>query len=262
METRFDLFRGPGMNEFIAPADRALLRQHGLDQFETLWTLPLDAVDEPNTGRGGWSCVFRLDVEGQGFYLKRQYNYSIRSLRHPLGEPTFAREFRNIDRYRALAIPALEAAYFGQRRANGQLQAMLMTRALDGWTDLDALLGQWPLLGEPQRLAILRACGELARTLHAAGQVHGCFYPKHIFLRPEGERYLAQLIDLEKTRPMLFGQRDRVRDLEPLLRRASSWTQEQVRAFLSAYLQRPADSPAVDDWQTRLTRRRQHKGGQ
>jgi hypothetical protein len=234
METRFDLFRGPGMNEFIAPADRALLRQHGLDQFETLWTLPLDAVDEPNTGRGGWSCVFRLDVEGQGFYLKRQYNYSIRSLRHPLGEPTFAREFRNIDRY----------------------------RALDGWTDLDALLGQWPLLGEPQRLAILRACGELARTLHAAGQVHGCFYPKHIFLRPEGERYLAQLIDLEKTRPMLFGQRDRVRDLEPLLRRASSWTQEQVRAFLSAYLQRPADSPAVDDWQARLTRRRQHKGGQ
>jgi hypothetical protein len=67
---------------------------------------------------------------------------------------------------------------------------------------------------------ILQACGQLARTLHGAGQVHGCFYPKHIFLQATGDGYDAQLIDLEKTRPLLFGMRDRVKDLEPLLRRA------------------------------------------
>ena len=60
-------------------------------------------------------------------------------------------------------------------------------------------------------------------------QVHGCFYPKHIFLRATGDGYQAQLIDLEKTRHLLFGQRDRVKDLEPLLRRAPEWSEAQLR---------------------------------
>ncbi|WP_213875570.1 lipopolysaccharide kinase InaA family protein [Pseudomonas sp. dw_358] len=247
------------MSDFIAEADRALLHPKGLDQFDTLWALPLEAVDEPNTGRGGWSSVFRLDVDGQGYYLKRQSNYLTRSLARPLGEPTFAREFRNIDRYRKLAIPALQAAYYGQRQVDGELRAMLMTRALDGWTDLDTLLGQWSLLGEVRRHAVLRACGELARTLHDAGQVHGCFYPKHIFLRASGEQYLAQLIDLEKTRALLFGQQDRVRDLEPLLRRATAWSVADTRVFLATYLHCALDSPQLDAWGSRLGRRRSRK---
>jgi len=247
------------MGDFVAESDQALLQRHGLDQFDALWNLPLEAVDEPNTGRGGWSSVFRLDVEGRGFYLKRQSNYLTRTLRKPFGEPTFAREFRNIDRYRKLAIPALQAAYYGQRQEGDQVRAMLMTRALDGWSDLDVLLARWTTLAEAPRKAILRACGELARTLHEAGQVHGCFYPKHIFLRPEGDHYLTQLIDLEKTRPLLFGRRDRVRDLEPLLRRAAAWAPVDIRVFLSAYLRQAAESPAVDAWMARLTRRRSHK---
>lgn len=247
------------MSDFIAAGEHALLQRQGLDQFERLWQLPLDPVDEPNTGRGGWSSVFRLDLQGRGFYLKRQSNYLTRSLRHPLGEPTFACEFRNIERYRKLAIPALEAVYYGQRQVGGELQAMLMTRALDGWSDLDSLLLQWRVLSEAQRQAILRACGELARTLHGAGQVHGCFYPKHIFLRASGHQYLSQLIDLEKTRRLLFGQRDRVRDLEPLLRRAAVWGPAEVRGFLAAYLRQPPNSASVDAWLNRLTRRRSHK---
>ena len=110
-----------------------------------------------------------------------------------------------------------------------------------------------------QRQQILRACGELARTLHAAGQVHGCFYPKHIFLRERSEGWQAQLIDLEKTRPLLFGQRDRVKDLEPLLRRAPEWGEAQLRELLAAYLDQPVDSSLVDSWVTRLTARRSRK---
>lgn len=247
------------MSDFIAEADRALLQRQGLEAFDALWALPLEAVDEPNIGRGGWSSVFRLDLDGHGFYLKRQSNYLTRGLRRPFGEPTFAREFRNIDRYRRLAIPALQAVYYGQRQVDGELRAMLMTRALDGWNDLDALLTQWSCLAEAPRRAILRACGELARTLHDAGQVHGCFYPKHIFLRASGDQYLAQLIDLEKTRPLLFGQRDRVRDLEPLLRRAGVWSAAEVRLFLATYLHQPGDSAQVDVWVARLGRRRSYK---
>ncbi|EKT4522932.1 lipopolysaccharide kinase [Pseudomonas putida] len=247
------------MTDYLASADQALLQRHGLNDFEALWALQLDAVDEPNTGRGGWSSVFRLELEGKGFYLKRQSDYLTRTLHRPFGEPTFAREFRNISRYQKLKIPALQAVFYGERKGNGQHRAILMTRALDDWRDLDSLLAQWPQFDAASRLGIVLACGQLARTLHAAGQVHGCFYPKHIFLRERREGWQAQLIDLEKTRPLLFGMRDRLKDLEPLLRRAGAWSEADVRNLLAAYLEQPADSTLVDTWLQRLVRRRREK---
>ncbi|MNP23120.1 Lipopolysaccharide kinase (Kdo/WaaP) family protein [compost metagenome] len=135
-----------------------------------------------------------------------------------------------------------------------------MTRALDGWTDLDTLLADWPALERGRREAVLRACGTLAQVLHNGRQVHGCFYPKHIFLRARGEAYQAQLIDLEKTRPLLLGWRDRVKDLEPLLRRAPIWSEGEVRLFLSAYLDQAPGSSLVDTWLQRVTLRRGKKG--
>ena len=104
------------MSDFLASGELALLARHGLSDFDQLWALQLDAVDEPNTGRGGWSSVYRLELEGKGYYLKRQSNYLTRTLHRPFGEPTFAREFRNISRYQALSIPALQAVYYGERR--------------------------------------------------------------------------------------------------------------------------------------------------
>jgi hypothetical protein len=128
-------------------------------------------------------------------------------LHAPFGEPSFAREFRNISRYEKLGIPALKAAFFGERKVDGEVRAVLLTRALDGWDDLDSLLRRWSELGEAQHVAILQACGRLAQRLHGRRQVHGCFYPKHIFLRANGDGYQAQLIDLEKTvRPTGPGQ--------------------------------------------------------
>ncbi|MEO8493150.1 lipopolysaccharide kinase InaA family protein [Pseudomonas sp.] len=248
------------MSDFLAAEDRALLERHGLSTFDALWARQLDAVDEPNTSEGGWSSVFRLELEGQGYYLKRQSNYLTRSLHKPFGEPTFAREFRNISRYQALGIPALQAAFFGERKVSGERRAMLLTRALDGWNDLDSLLEQWSQLSDAQHRAILLACGKLARDLHRVRQVHGCFYPKHIFLQAAGAGYAARLIDLEKTRPLLFGWRDRVKDLEPLLRRAPQWTDAHIRQLLAAYVEQPEDSALVDVWHRRLTARRSQKG--
>jgi len=248
------------MTDFIASDDRALLEQHGLADFDALWALKLEAVDEPNTERGGWSSVYRLDLGEHAYYLKRQSNHLTRSLLHPLGEPTFAREFRNIQHYAALGIPALQAAFFGRRRVDGEQRAILLTRALDDWDDLYALFQRWPELAEPRRAALVRACGELARRLHAAGQVHGCFYPKHIFLRGRDQACEACLIDLEKTRPLLLGRRDRIKDLEPLIRRADPWSSAEVAAFVAAYLDAPVDSAPVHDWVARLDRRRRAKG--
>lgn len=247
------------MSDFIAPADRGLLERHGLADFEALWEVQLDAVDDPSTGRGGWSSVFRLELEGSGFYLKRQSNYLIRSLHRPFGEPSFSREFRILNRYQALGIPALHPVFYGERNMEGERRAILLTRALDNWTDLDALLPRWLTLSTHQRLGILQACGQLARTLHAAGQIHGCFYPKHIFLRSRSNAYHAQLTDLEKTRPVLFGWRDRIKDLEPLLHFAPIWNEAEVRELLATYLQAPIDSALVDTWWQRLAKRSSYK---
>lgn len=248
------------MMDFMSAQDRALLERHGLGTFDALWAKELEAVDEPNSSRGGWSSVYRLDLEGQGFYLKRQSNYLTRTLHRPFGEPSFAREFRNISRYQRLGIPALEAAFFGERKVPGETRALLLTRALDGWDDLDSLLQRWAELSAVQHRAILQACGVLARQLHGLRQIHGCFYPKHIFLQASGEGYQAQLIDLEKTRPLLFGVRDRVKDLEPLLRRtARVWNAADVRILLAAYLDQPTDSTLVDAWLVRLGARSSHK---
>lgn len=247
------------MSDFIAAEDRAILERHGLVDFDALWALQLDAVDEPNTARGGWSSVYRLDLGERAYYLKRQSNHQTRSLLHPFGEPTFAREFRNIRRYTGLGIPALQAAFFGQRQIQGASCAILLTRALDGWTDLYTLYQRWLELPNEHQRALIRVSAELARRLHAAGQLHGCFYPKHIFLRGSGDDCQACLIDLEKTRPLLLGRRDRIRDLETLIRRADPWSGEDVRYFISVYLAAPYESDEVVDWSMRLEHRRQHK---
>lgn len=244
------------MTDFIAQADRALLERHGLLDFDALWALKLEAVDEPNVERGGWSSVFRLDLDDASFYLKRQTNHLTRSLMHPLGEPTFAREFRTIQRYQKLGIPALSASFFGHRQIGHEHRAVLLTRALDGWDDLESLLVRWPSLSVDQRQAILQATGQLARQLHDAGQMHGCFYPKHIFLQEQAQGWSACLIDLEKTRPLILGRRDRIKDLEPLLRRASCWSQADIHDLLAAYLR---DEGAVDSWAQRLNSRRREK---
>lgn len=235
--------------DFIDPQIGELFDRHQLSSFDALWTLELEAVDEPNTERGGWSSVSYLELDGQGFYLKRQRNHLTRSLRHPLGEPTFAREFRTIEQYRRLGIPALQAAWFGQRHIHGEQRAILVTHALDGWQDLSSWLGRWEQVVDGERHAVLAACGVLAATLHAAGQIHGCFYPKHIFLRRNDTSFDACLIDLEKTRRLWLGRRDCIKDLEPLIRRTRHvWQQDDHLRLLEFYLGSKAQARIWYDW--------------
>jgi hypothetical protein len=247
------------MTDFIAAEDRALLEQHGLADFEALWALKLDAVDEPNTGRGGWSSVYRLELGERAFYLKRQANYLTHTLARPLGEPTLARELRNIQRFERLGVPCLKASFFAQRRVAGERRAVLLTQALDGWEDLQHSLDRWQEIDAPSRQAMVLATGRLLRRLHQARQLCGCFYPKHVFLRASSNGFDSRLIDLEKARPLLFGTWDRVKDLETLLRRAGQWAPEQVQLFLQTYLEQPAGSATVAAWTQRLEQRRRHK---
>lgn len=235
------------MKDYLAPDLHGLFARHRLDSFAALWGLELASVDVPNTGRGGWSSVSRLELADEhgrrhAFYLKRQVDHLSRSLTRPLGEATFAREFRNIRRYAEDGVPALEAAYFGQRRIGGKVCAILVTRALDGYRPLDAWLADWPTLPPASRHALLAAAGALVRRLHEAGHLHNCLYPKHIFLRAPGsadDAPPARLIDLEKTRQLRFGRGALRRDLDTLNRHSGGPSAGERLRFLLHYLALP-----------------------
>ena len=248
------------MKDYLAPADQELLRRHGLDDFVTLWDVPLSAVDEPNIENGGWSSVSRLDLEGSGFFLKRQSNYFTRTLQRPLGEPTVAREFRNILRYQRLGIPSLQAVFYGERNVAGEHRAILLTRALDGWAPMLDLLGGWSQRQPDSRRQIISACARLVGRLHVAGLKHGCLYPKHLFLREQEGQWQGCLIDLEKTRRLWLGWRDQVRDLETFLRSTAVWEDDLQREFLEQYLLESRSPGSVELWLKRLSARRKHKG--
>ncbi|WP_205754838.1 lipopolysaccharide kinase InaA family protein [Azoarcus sp. DD4] len=257
------------MVDYFAPDLRALFTRHRLDSFAALWALELDSVDAPNTGRGGWSSVSRLvlaDAEGRehAFYLKRQIDHLSRSLSKPLGEATFAREFRNILRYAEDGVPALQAAVFGQRRIGGKVCAILVTRALDDYRPLDAWLRDWPTLPRATRQALIAATADLVRRLHAAGHLHNCLYPKHVFLRAPGsagDGPAACLIDLEKTRKLHFGRAALARDLDTLDRHSSEPSTGERLRFLLRYLDQPAlDAPARKLIRRLLARRRKKAG--
>ncbi|MDR1889719.1 MAG: lipopolysaccharide kinase InaA family protein [Zoogloeaceae bacterium] len=249
-------------DDFIAANDRPLLEQAGLADFDALWRLELTPVDHPNVDRGGWSSVCQLELPEQRYYLKRQSNHLTRSLRHPFGEPTFCREFRNIQRYAARGVPATQAAFFGVREREGKPCAVLLTRALTDWRDLASWLNVWPQCTESDRQQLLVACGLLARRLHLAGLIHCCFYPRHIFVRV-GEQggFEACLIDLEKTRRLWFPRRDRIKDLEQFIRHAPQLDDDEAGLFLATCLDAPQQGAEVAQWRQWLQTRRQRKEG-
>lgn len=258
--------RQVGVAHSVFIADNALdvLQRHQLDSFEALWQVRAELVDEPNQARGGHSSVSRLTLQDacgtpQVFYLKRQSNYLIRSMRHPLGEPTVVREFCNIERYAELGIPALEASYCGQRRMGGEWQAILLTRNLDDYLPLDHWFADWHKLEHCQKRELLVAAGKLVALLHSRSMVHNSLYPKHIFLRLMDDGACARLIDLESSRMHLFPAWGCLRDLEVLNRRSQPPSKSQRLRFLLAYLDKPTVDAQVRYWVARILRRTARK---
>lgn len=227
--------------DFVAVNARDVLARHGLDRFESLWQYGSPEQAAPLRGQKAWKSVIRLVLEDangqpQSFYLKRQSHQTARSLTHPFGEPTFAREFRAIQHFAHMGIPALESAFFAQRSAGGRKQAILLTRALDIYKPLTYWFTQWRSLEWRDRQDLILAAAALVRALHNAGRMHNNLYPKHLFLKLDGDGAGARLIDLVETRPAWLGQQDRIRDLKSLLRESHVATAGQRLRFFLAYM--------------------------
>jgi hypothetical protein len=138
--------------------------------------------------------------------------------------------------------------YFGWRRQDGHLQAILITRELEGFRSLLAWQRQWSEQGRPpraRRRALLEAVATITRRMHACGLQHNCYYPKHLFLRPREEGWELRVIDLEKTKRRRRRDAPRVRDLSTLGRYARGWSRSERLGFFLSYLQRPSLDPAA-----------------
>jgi hypothetical protein len=233
------------MKDFINERWRSILAFNALEDFEALWELNAEWFEAPNRGRGGWSGVARCELSlpdggKSAIFLKRQENHNARSLWHPLrGVPTLLREFEQIMAYRADAILSLEPVYFGMRgRGKGQ-RAVLVTEELTGFSSLDAYQQIWQHEGAPprhERLEILQAVAGLLRRMSVHGIQHGCFYPKHVFIRIADGLPETRAIDLEKSRRRPFFM-CALRDLYSLSHYASPvWSRTDRMRFLKRYL--------------------------
>ncbi len=224
--------------QFTDTALRATFANAQLDNFEALWSLQLPWFEEPNHRRNGWSGVVthslqQADETDLNLFIKRQQNHNTPTLWSPIkGEPTFRREFRNIIRLQQCNIPAVEAIYYGERKTGKDYQAILITRALDGYLPIPDF---YPSC-EENPSALIQAIAELAVKLHKQGLAHYCFYPGHIFAARDTEGNInLRLIDLEKLRYHPSPSRRIIKDFCTFIRRARFMGKARLIELLDSY---------------------------
>ena len=235
------------MKEFIAADWQQFLYGHKLASFDQLWDKQLPWFEEPNYGRSkdGWSGVCRLEIDGRVLYLKKQQNFYSYSLRHPLGVTVAQKEYDNIDLFNELQIPCMKTVYFGVRKQQGKLQAMIITEGLEGYIPLEDATKIWEngSFTLSHRRQLLCSIGEFLRAAHQQGVMHNSLYPKHIFIeeafvrqRHSDGRPLCRFIDMEKARRAKFHSKRQMRDLDTLQRRTAYWSRCDRLYFLLCYL--------------------------
>ena len=234
------------MKEYIGKGWEQLLCSNNLGDFDSIWNLEAGWFEEPNERRGGWSGVSRIQLkteDGQsvGVFLKRQENHNTKTVTNPIkGIPTFAREFKNIIRFINNELPTVEPVYFCYRFSNGNCQAILMTKELDGFDSLDAGIYSRDgaiMQDKLQREQIMTSVANAMRKMHDSHLRHSCFYSKHVFIRPLDGSWDVKFIDLEKMNWNLFKYRARFRDLYTFPRRITGWGRKDRLRFLQLYMQ-------------------------
>lgn len=203
-------------------------------------------VEEPNRDRGGFSGVQVLEAgDGRRFFIKRQANYLFRSVRYPLGRPTLLREFRNFRTYERLGFATPDVVCFDMRQRDGRWEALLVTRALEGFISLrDGLRAKrW---GAARRAAVLDAVLTEITSLHGMARKHGHLYPKEIFIDDREDEIHVALLDLELSRRCLSAGQAAASDLKRFLKGMFElgMSPGEYQRLLDRYAQAGIDLPA------------------
>ncbi len=196
--------------------------------FDAWWNAPGSWVEEPNQRRNGWSGMMRTPIDGITYYVKKQNNHLYRSLRHPFGWPTTAREYQNILRLQKLGLTVPKPVFHQMRRTAQGLEGLLVTEELTGFVSLD----QQRALRLEQREILANAVGETIGVMHRAGFQHSCLYDKHIMVRWTDEKPEIALIDLEKLHTAW---RAAAHDLDQLKRHQRLWNDNAWALLLASH---------------------------
>ena len=163
-----------------------------------------------------------------------------KTLRHPIkGQLTFVREMQNILLFKNASVPALEPVYFATRNQDGNQVAILCTEALDDYVSLEGLVERWSQEGWPDknsRLRLMQAVAKVMSRMHDDKIQHNCFYPKHIFVRFDGDEVRVRIIDLEKAKVRILRRFASFRDLYTLNRHSLRWRRTERLRFFLIYL--------------------------
>ena len=235
------------IEEYIAPDWSGFLSKNKLSTFEDIWSRKDEWFEEPNYGRSknGWSGVCKIDIDGRSIFVKKQSNFYSYSLKKPLGITVAKKEFEAIQLFNKKGVACLTPVYFGCRKENGELQAIVATEALDGFSafsDVAEFLEKESLYFDIKR-HLLRSIGTFLRDSHSKDLMHMSLYPKHIFVSdayfqnniPSKQPY-CRFIDMEKAKKAKWQSKKQLRDLETLNRRSKYWSKSQRLTVLLSYL--------------------------
>lgn len=235
------------MKEFYGNNWQKILNENDMGDFDALWRLDAGWFEKPNQRRGGWSGVSKIKLVlpggGEtGAFLKRQENHISKAILHPIkGVSTFQREFQNIQCFIKKGLPTVDPIYFACRDQEGALQAILITRELEGYQPLSAnqFCSNGEIMGDKrERTAILRSLATMMRKMHGYHLQHNCLYAKHVFVKKIGDTWDVRLIDLEKLRWRLFKRSAILRDIGTLYRHGPFYQQKlsSQLLFLKVYM--------------------------
>jgi len=216
-----------------------LLKLNKLDSFHAIWSLDTEWFEPPNYRRDGWSGVIKQPLKDESgntiwVFIKRQENHNFKTLLNPIdGVPTFRREFDNIQALSKKNIPTLSAAYYGERKPKDKMQSILITHSLEGYQSMDLYCLDDP--DQTERTEVMRLAGVLMRQLHDAHFRHNCLFPKHIFIKIEGDKFDLKLIDLEKLKWLPLYTQIRENELSRIIRRGQPLLLADIKTWFKSY---------------------------
>ena len=219
-----------------------LFLAEGFDNFDALWDYQGEWVEPANSRRRGWSGVCRLEIPNTvepPFYLKRQENHNTRTFKHPIqGIPTYRREVINIHRFGQYKIPTVDLVYYGERKISNKHQAILISRALEAYEELEPWIAK---ANDRQLDEMLQKLAVHVRNMHDRGLMHMYLNSSSILVRKTKKSLLEKskidirIIDLESVRRQPIARQRRYKDLNYMLTHIQGLSQQNFSDFLNYY---------------------------
>lgn len=142
------------------------------------------------------SVVFRHEVDGSSFYVKRYH--SVKGLRSWLGWSRIQVEWKNLLLFKHLNVPAAPVVAYGQECCFSKtIRGALVTVGLKNTNDLAAMVqAHSPLLNSRAWVSsVMNQVAKVARTLHDYGFSHNDFKWRNILVTQDREKPQIYLID-------------------------------------------------------------------